>query len=94
MNVEHVTFAPTRFTVFRGMGPENYKHHKHLTDKIDSKTDDNYGKVNNIHYKIAFIVICSKLLSGLCIGESSTLRKKNVTKLSDDIDLYHDELRI
>ena len=55
MNVEHGTFTPIRFTVFRSMGPENYKHQKHIADKIDSKTDNNYGKLNNIHYKIAFI---------------------------------------
>lgn len=100
MNVEHGTFTPIRpldlpFSNVGGRGEgggtENYKHHKDLADKTDSKTDENFEKVNDIRCKFAFVVIRSKLL---CIRESQTLRKENISRVTDDIDLCHGELRL
>ena len=100
MNFEYGTFTPIRsldlpFSNVRGRGEgdgtENYKYHKDLADKTDSKTDENYEKVNDIRCKFAFVVIRSKLL---CIRESQTLRKENISRVANDIDLCHDELRL
>ena len=43
MNVEHGTFTPLMFTVLGGMGQENEKYHKHLADKIATKSEDDYS---------------------------------------------------
>ena len=58
MNVEHGTFTPLVFTVLGGMGQENEKYHKHLADKIATKSEDDYSKVvNYIRCNVAFIVL-------------------------------------
>ena len=90
MNVEQGTFTPLVFTVLGSMGQENEKYHKHLADKIATKSEDDYGKViNYIRCKIAFIVLRSALL---CIRGSRTMRKEKVVTVADDIDLGLDEL--
>lgn len=90
MNVEHGTFTPLVFTVLGGMGQENEKYHKHLADKIATKSEDDYSKVvNYIRCKVAFIVLRSALL---CLRGSRTIRKEKIVAVAEDIDLGHDEL--
>ena len=90
MNVEQGTFTPLVFTVFGGRGQENEKYHKHLADKIATKSEDEYSKVANyIRCKVAFIVLRSALL---CSRGSRTVRKEKIVTVAEDIDLGHDEL--
>ena len=90
VNVEHGTFTPLVFTVLGGMGQENEKYHKHLADKIATKSEDDYSKfVNYIRCKLAFIVLRSALL---CLRGSRTIRKEKTVAVAEDIDLGHDEL--
>ena len=90
MNVEHGTFTPLVSTVLRSMDQENEKYHKHLADKIATKSEDDYSKVvNYIRYKVAFIVLRSALL---CLRGSRTIRKEKIVAVAEDIDLGHDEL--
>ena len=80
MNVKQGTFTPLVFTVFGGMGQENEKYHKHLTDKIATESGDEYS---------AFIVLRSVLL---CLRGSRTVRKEKIVTVAKDTDLGHDEL--
>ena len=90
MNLEQVTLTPLVFTVFGVMGQENEKYHKHLADKIATKSTDEYSKVaNNIRCKVAFIVL---RLALLCLRGSRTVRKEKIVIVAEDIDLRHDEL--
>ena len=63
------------FTVFGGMDQKNEKYHRHLADKIATKSEDEYSKVANyIRCKVAFIVLCSALP---CLRGKRTVRKKD-----------------
>ena len=53
--MEHGTFTPTRFTIFRGTGQENYKHHKHLAYKTDLLTLQNYIYIDTFKTLIRII---------------------------------------
>ena len=89
MNVEQGTFTSLVFTVFEEMGQENGKYHKHLADKIATKSQDEYSKVANyMRCKVAFIVLRSALLS---LRGSRTVRKEKIVAVAEDIDLGHDE---
>ena len=58
MNVEQGTFTPLVFTVFGGMGQKNEKYNKHLADKIATKSEDEYIKVENyIRCKVALFYV-------------------------------------
>ena len=90
MNVENGTFTPLVFTVLGGMGKENECYHKHLADKIATKSEDEYSiVVNYIRCKVAFIVLHSALL---CLRGSRTIRRENIVTVAEDITLGHDEL--
>ena len=65
-------------------------YHKHLADKIATKSEDDYSKVVNfIRCKVACIVLRSALL---CLRGSRTIRKEKIVTVAEDIDLGHDEL--
>ena len=81
---------PLVFTVFGGMGQKNEKYHKHLADKIATKSEDEYIKVENyIRCKVAFIVLRSALL---CLRGRRTVRKEKIVTIAEDFDLGHGEL--
>ena len=83
MNVEHGIFTPLVFTVLGGMGQENEKYHKHIADKIATKSEDDYSKVvDYIRCKVAFIVLRSALL---CLRGSRTIRKEKIVAVAEDI---------
>ena len=63
MNIEHGTFRTFVFIVQESVGKECEYYHKHLADKIATKTGDRYAKVLTfIRRKIYFLVLRSALL--------------------------------
>ena len=45
MNIENGTFTPLAFSVNGGMGKECSVYHKHIAEKISTKTEERYEKV-------------------------------------------------
>ena len=90
MNAGQSTFTPLVFAVFEGMGQENEKYHEHLAQKIATKSEDEYSKVENyITCSVAFFVLRSTLLR---LRGWRTVRKDNILNLAEDIDLGYDEM--
>ena len=63
MEVEHGTFTPLVFAVSGGMGKECSMFHRHVAEKIATKTGERYGKVIcTIRCKLSFIILKSVLM--------------------------------
>ena len=78
---EHGTFTPLVFSINGGMGPENIKYHKHLADRIATKTNQQYEKVITwIRCKLSFIIMKSALL---CLRGSRSLNVVNANAVDD-----------
>ena len=93
MNVEHGTFTPLVFSVTGGAGPEAHVLHKHIADKIASKTGERYGKVVAwIRCKLSFLILRACLT---CLrGSRSHPVRQNENSVPDDIALACDEANL
>ena len=65
------------------------KYHKHLVDKISTKSEDECSKVA-IYRKCKVAFVSRSAL--LCVRRSKTVRKEKIVTVAEDIDLGHDEL--
>ena len=45
MNLERATFTPLVFSLTGGESPEVSMFHKHITQRISAKTEENYDRV-------------------------------------------------
>ena len=92
MNVEHGTFTPLVFSINGSAGPEAETLHKHLADKISSKTGEKYAEIITwIRCKITFIILRACLA---CLRGS---RQRNVvaeTNVTDDFSQACDDARL
>ena len=79
MNIEHGTFTPLVFSVSGVYGKECSMFHKHVAEKIATKTKERYEIIFSIiRCKISFIIHKSALM---CIRGS---RSHTYEKLIDD----------
>ena len=63
MNIEHGTFAPLVFSLNGGIGNERLMFHKHVAEKIATKTEESYEEIISfIRCKLTFLIIRSCLL--------------------------------
>ena len=83
MNVEQGTFITLVFVVLGGMGQENEKYHKHLADKIATKSKDEYSKVASyVRCKVAFVVLRTVLLR---LRGRRTVRKEKIMTVAETL---------
>ena len=83
MNVEHGNFTPLVFSLTGGEGLEISMFHKHIPQKIASKTEEKYEKVQTlIKCKLSFLILRSVLL---CIRGSRSISKDSI--VLDDVSL-------
>ena len=63
LNNEHGSFTPLVFSIDGGMSRENMLYHKHLAEKIATKTDQRYDQVMTwIRCRLSFLIMRSALL--------------------------------
>ena len=63
MNIGNGTFTPLVFSVNGGMGKECSMYHKHIAEKISTKTEERYEKVlSMIRCKLSFIILRACLM--------------------------------
>ena len=75
MNIEHGTFTPLIFALNGGVGTECSIFHKHLAERIASKTKEKYDSVLNwIRCKISFMFLRARFL---CIRGSRLFNNGN-----------------
>ena len=80
MNIEHGTFTPLVFSVTGVMGKECSMFHKHMADKISTKSGEKYSDIMNVlKCKLSFLILRASLL---CIRGSRTHKKE--CKITDD----------
>ena len=92
MNVEHGTFTPLIFSINGGEGSECSAYHKHIADKIASKTNERYEHVINwIRTKLSFLIIRAGLM---CVRGSRSSNIKNQSDVVDDFGIACDNARI
>ena len=76
MNVEYGTFTHLVSFLIVGEGPETSMFHKHITQKITNKTDEEYEKVQtSIRCKLSFLILRSILL---CIRGTRSISRDSV----------------
>ena len=79
MNIENGTLTPLVFSVNGGMGKECSMYHKHIAEKISTKTEERYEKVlSMIRCKLSFIILRACLM---CIRGSRSSSKMKLTNL-------------
>ena len=90
LNNEHGSFTPLVFSINGGMSRENTLYHKHLAEKIATKTDQRYDQVMSwIRCKLSFLIMRSALL---CLRGSRTIKVN--TDAVDDFSFACDEARL
>ena len=90
MNIENGTFTPLVFSVNGGMGKECSMYHKHIAEKISTKTEERYEKVlSMIRCKLSFIILRACLM---CIRGSRCASKMKITDV-DDFGIAYDAAR-
>ena len=90
INNEHGSFTPLVFSITGGMSHESSVFHKHLAQKISSKTGQRYESIMSwIRCKLSFVIMRSALL---CLRGSRSV-KINVDA-SDDFSFACDEARL
>ena len=88
MNIEHGSFTPWVFSVFGGMGKECSIFHKHVAERIATKTEERYEKIlSAIRCKLSFIILKSVLM---CVRGSRSFKEK----FFDDFEIASDLARI
>ena len=88
MNIEHGTFTPLVFSVNGGASPECSMFHKHLAEKIATKTGERYEKVLTIiRCKLSFLILRSCLM---CIRGS---RSYNHSITTEDFEIACNDAR-
>ena len=81
LNCEHGSFTPLVFSINGGMSQEGSVYHKHLAQKIASKTGQQYEHIITwIRCKLSFVIMRSALL---CLRGSRSVRKVNVDSTED-----------
>ena len=82
MNVEHGTFTPLVFSLNGVMSPECKLYHKHLAQKIATKTEEQYSSVISlIRTKLSFMILRACLM---CVrGSRSHSTRSNVSAPAD-----------
>ena len=92
MNIEHGTFTPLVFSINGGAGPECLTFHRHLAERIATKTEERYEKIISlIRVKLSFIILRSSLM---CIRGSRSHGKRKGAENIEDIEITCDEARI
>ena len=77
MNIEHGTFTPLVFSVNGGASTECLMFHKHLAEKIATKSGERYEKVLTfIRCKLSFLILRSCLM---CIRGSRSYKDNRLT---------------
>ena len=90
LNNEHGSFTPLVFSINGGMSKECIKFHKHLADKIATKTNQRYEDVIAwIRCKLSFLIMRSALL---CLRGSRTVAAD--TEIVEDFGIACDDARI
>ena len=75
-----------------GAGPECLTFHRHLADRIATKTEKRYEKIISlIRIKLSFIILRSPLM---CIRGSRSYGKRKVAENIEDIEITCGEARI
>ena len=88
MNIEHGSFTPLIFSVFGGMGKECSMFHKHVAERIATKTEERYEKIlSAIRCKLSFIILKSVLM---CVRGSRSFKEK----FFDDFEIASDFSRL
>ena len=90
MNVEHGTFTPLVFSINGGEGSECLAFHKHIAEKIASKTDDRFV-MTWIRTKLSFLVLRAGLM---CLRGSRSCNVRNQSGVVDDFRIACDNARI
>ena len=90
LNNEHGSFTPLVFSINGGMGQESVVFHKHLAEKIATKTGQRYERVMTwIRCKLSFVIM---RLALLCLRGSRSV-KVNVESV-EDFSYACDEARL
>ena len=81
MNIEHGTFTPLVFSVNGGASMKCLMFHKHLAEKIATKSGERYEKVLTIiRCKLSFLILRSCLM---CIRGSRSYKDNRLTTTED-----------
>ena len=92
MNIEHGTFTPLIFALSGGVGKECSMFHKHIAERIATKSGDRYVSVLTwMRCKLSFLVLRGALL---CILGSRSHKNVQQTNIVDDFQLACDEAHL
>ena len=87
LQLDHGTFTPLVFSIYRSMGRECHKFYSRLSDLLSEKRDLPKSVVPNwLRSKVCFALLKSSLLS---LSGSRTVCRK-VLELECDADIFHD----
>ena len=92
MNIEHGTFTPLIFALNGGVGKECSMFHKHIAERIATKSGDRYESVLTwMRCKLSFLVLRGALL---CIRGSRSHKNVQQTNVVDDFQLACDDAHL